>query len=143
MASQPGSAPPWRAFDASSSPPPRQRGAAPKEHKVSDRSQPPASGDVNRDPAVPSPLPGEPGIPDVAQPSRPRGSRKALVALAIFVLSLIAVSAISIQRFMGSKKPDDIESKRNSDRPAAASTDPKRLDLTVAAAPAPSQPASA
>lgn len=109
---------------------------------MTDRSQPPPPGDVDRGPGVPAALPGEPGIPDVAQPSRPRVSKKALAALAIFVLSLIAVSAISIQRFVGSKKPDDIESKRSSDRPAAASTDPKRLDLSLAAAPAPSQPAS-
>jgi type IV secretion system protein VirB10 len=108
---------------------------------VTDRSPPPATGD-ERDPGAPVPLAGEPGIPDVAQPSRPRVSRKALVALAVFVLSLIAVSAISIQRFVGSKKPDDMETKRNSDRPAAASTDPKRLDLTLRSATVPSQAAS-
>jgi type IV secretion system protein VirB10 len=64
-----------------------------------------------------SPLPGEPGIPNVA--ARPRGtmSKKGLLAVGLLILSLVAVSAISIQRFTSSgKKADDGESKRVSRR---------------------------
>jgi len=79
-------------------------------------------------------LEGEPGIPDVGQPPRVQVSRKAVVTVALLVLSLIAVSAISIQRLIGAKKSEDADSKRVSDRPAAASTEPKRLDLALPAA---------
>jgi type IV secretion system protein VirB10 len=88
-----------------------------------------------------APLPGERGIPDVAQPPRVSVSRKGLVAVALLVVSLIAVSAVSIQRSISSgRKPDDAESKRAGDRPAAASFEPKRLDLS---APTAMRPASA
>src|SRR6516164_4737023 len=52
-------------------------------------------------------LEGEPGIPDVGQPPRVQVSRKAVVTVALLVLSLIAVSAISIQRLIGAKKSED------------------------------------
>jgi type IV secretion system protein VirB10 len=89
-----------------------------------------------------SPLPGEAGIPNVA--ARPRGtmSKKGLLAVGLLMLSLVAVSAFSIQRFTASgKKADDGESKRVSDRPSAATTDPRRLEMpapasaTIATAP--------
>ena len=81
-----------------------------------------------------SPLPGEAGIPNVA--ARPRGtmSKKGLLAVGLLMLSLVAVSAFSIQRFTSSgKKADDGESKRVSDRPSAATTDPRRLEMPAPA----------
>ncbi len=87
-----------------------------------------------------APLPGEAGIPSVTQAARQPVSRKGIVAVALAVVTLIAFSAISIQRFVTSgKSPDDAGSKRASDRPAAATTEPKKLDLTVAT---PTKPAS-
>jgi len=80
-----------------------------------------------------SPLAGEAGIPNVAE--RPRGSmsKKGLLAVALMMVSLVAVSAISIQRFTASgKKADDGESKRVSDRPTAATTEPRRLEMPPA-----------
>jgi len=93
-----------------------------------------------------SPLPGEAGIPSVAQRHRSTLSRKGLLAAGFFILSLIAVAVLSLQRFATSgKKPDDGEPKRLSDRPAAATAEPKTLDLPppIAAAPAPIATASA
>jgi type IV secretion system protein VirB10 len=91
-----------------------------------------------------SPLPGEAGIPNVA--ARPRGSmsKKGLLAVGLLIASLVAVAAFSIQRFTSSgKKADAAESKRVSDRPTAASTEPRKLDMPpppTAAAPAPAPP---
>jgi type IV secretion system protein VirB10 len=77
-----------------------------------------------------SPLPGEPGIPDVATRSRSALSKKGLMAVGLLILSLVAVSAVSIQRFVGSgKKADDADGKRAGDRPSAATTEPRRLEL--------------
>lgn len=92
----------------------------------------------SRDPgAVPdgnaiSPLPGEAGIPDVAARHRGAMSTKGLLAVGLLMLSLVAVSAFSIQRFTASgKKAEDGESKRVSDRPSAATAEPRRLDMPV------------
>ena len=85
---------------------------------------------ANQDGNTISPLPGEPGIPNVA--ARPRGtmSKKGLLAVGLLILSLVAVSAFSIQRFTSSgKKADDGESKRVSDRPSAATSDPRKLEM--------------
>ena len=100
---------------------------------------------ANRDGNSISPLPGEPGIPNVA--ARPRGStsKKGLLAVGLLILSLVAVSAFSIQRFSSSgKKADDGESKRVSDRPTAATAEPRKLEMPpppTASAPAPRIPA--
>jgi type IV secretion system protein VirB10 len=85
----------------------------------------------------------EAGIPSVSQPETRTVSRKGLFALAFFVISLVAVSAVSIHRTFGSKTNTPETSKRVADRPAAAGTEPRRLDLTlpVAAPSAPSAPA--
>ena len=89
-----------------------------------------------------APLPGEPGIPNVAERSRSPMSKKGLLAVGLLILSLVAVSAFSIQRFASiGKKADDGESKRVGDRPTAATTDPRRLDMTAAAASSPRVPA--
>ena len=80
-----------------------------------------------------APLPGEPGIPNVAQRSRSPMSMKGLLAVALLILSLVAVSAFSIQRFTSSgKKADDEVSKRVSDRPTAATAEPRKLEMPVA-----------
>ncbi len=102
---------------------------------MSDRLDARATGDAeesdaNHDGNTISPLPGEPGIPNVA--ARPRGtmSKKGLLAVGLLILSLVAVSAFSIQRFTSSgKKADDGESKRVSDRPSAATTEPRKLEM--------------
>jgi type IV secretion system protein VirB10 len=90
-----------------------------------------------------APLPGEPGIPNVA--ARPRGavSKKGLLAVSLLIMSLVAVSAFSIQRFTSSKKEGDGGSKLAGDRPSAATTDPRRLEMPTAslAASAPRIPA--
>ena len=86
-----------------------------------------------------APLPGEAGIPSVAEPPRVSVSRKGVVAVALLVVSLIAVSAVSLQRAISSKKPDDAESKRAGDRPTAASVEPRKLDLSL---PVANRPAS-
>ena len=100
---------------------------------------------TDRDANSISPLPGEAGIPNVA--ARPRGSmsKKGLLAVGLLILSLVAVSAFSIQRFSSSgKKADDAESKRVSDRPTAATAEPRKLEMPpppTASAPAPRIPA--
>ena len=82
-----------------------------------------------------TPLPGEPGIPDVAKASAGSVSKKGLLAVVLLALSLVAVSAISIQRFVASgKKAEDMDSKRAGDRPAAATTDARKLDMSAAVA---------
>jgi type IV secretion system protein VirB10 len=90
-----------------------------------------------------APLPGEPGIPNVVQRHRSPMSRKGLLAVGLLVLSLVTVSALSIQRLAASgKKPDDGEPKRVSDRPAAATTEPRKLEMPLAAATSASAPAA-
>ena len=89
-----------------------------------------------------APLPGEPGIPNVAERSRSPMSRKGLLTVGLLILSLVAVSALSIQRFASSgKKADEGESKRVGDRPTAATAEPRRLDMSAAAASSPRIPA--
>jgi type IV secretion system protein VirB10 len=82
-----------------------------------------------------SPLPGEAGIPNVAEPQRISISRKGLLAVGLLVVSLIVVVAFTIHRFAASgKKADDAESKRVSDRPTAATAEPRRLEIPLPAA---------
>jgi type IV secretion system protein VirB10 len=94
------------------------------------KDQPDPTGNEHQGDNTISPLPGEAGIPSVAQRQSSTVSRKGLLAAALLVASLIAVAALSLQRFTaGGKKPDDGEPKRVSDRPAAATTEPKKLEL--------------
>jgi len=90
------------------------------------------------DPNTLSPLPGEPGIPNVAQRSPSTLSRKGLLAVGLLIVSLVAVSALSLQRWMASgKRPGDDPSQRVGNRPAAATAQPRKLEMpslpTVAA----------
>jgi type IV secretion system protein VirB10 len=79
------------------------------------------------------PLPGEAGIPDVAAPRRAPMSKKGLLAVALLILSLIAVSAVSIQRFVASGKKPGAEGA--GDKPTAASMAPRRPDMSLPPAP--------
>lgn len=95
-----------------------------------------------------SPLPGEPGIPNVASRQRVSMSKKGLLAVALLVGSLVAVAAVTIQRFSASgKKGDETESKLVRDRPTAATAEPRRLEMphppaaSAAVATAPRMPA--
>jgi type IV secretion system protein VirB10 len=96
------------------------------------RLEPDGGSDVNADRNAYRSLPGEPGIPNVATRSRMQVSKKGLLAVGLLIVSLVAVSAISINRFVGSgKKADDADSKRAGDRPSAATTEPRKLDVPV------------
>ncbi|RZJ85108.1 MAG: type IV secretion system protein VirB10 [Massilia sp.] len=80
-------------------------------------------------------LPGEPGVPDVAAEQRVSISRKGMAAVVLLVGSLVAVSAFGIHRFATSGKPKaDAQPVRAGDKPAAASTDPRKLDMQPMAA---------
>jgi type IV secretion system protein VirB10 len=95
---------------------------------------------IDEDPNALTPLPGEPGIPDVNERQRLTVSKKGLLALGLFVLTLIVVAAFTIQKFAASGKKPDEESKRVSDRPTAATAEPRRLEMPVIATAAASAP---
>jgi len=87
-----------------------------------------------------SPLPGEHGIPNVATRQRMSMSKKGLLAVTLLIGSLIAVAAFTIQRFTSSgKNADEAESKLMRDKPTAASSEPRKLEMP----PAPTATASA
>jgi type IV secretion system protein VirB10 len=95
------------------------RGGEPKQG-----ADPEANGDTI------SPLPGEPGIPNVAARQRISLSKKGMLAVALLIGSLVAVAAFSIQRFSASgKKADEAESKMVRDKPAAATAEPRKLEM--------------
>ena len=76
-----------------------------------------------------SPLPGEPGIPDLSVRRARALSAKGLLAVGLLMASLIGVSAFSIEKFTArGKKQDDGSTQRVSDRPAAATTEPRKLE---------------
>jgi type IV secretion system protein VirB10 len=94
----------------------------------------------DEDPNAIAPLPGEAGIPNVAQRQRLAVSKKGLLALGLFVLTLIVIAGFTIQKFAASGKKPDEESKRVSDRPTAATAEPRRLDMPMIATAAASSP---
>lgn len=80
------------------------------------------------------PLQGEPGIPDIGTKVRQPMSKKGLLAVALLLVSVAAVLAFWIAQFAASgKKVDDEDSKRVGNRPMAATAEPRRLDMTLAA----------
>jgi len=85
------------------------------------------------------PLEGEAGIPSVVRPPGAAVSRKGVFAIALLALSLIAVTAVSINRAMSAHHSDDA-SKRVGDKPAAASGGTRRLDMILPAPPPASAP---
>jgi len=90
-----------------------------------------------------SPLPGEAGIPNVAERQRISISKKGLLAVGLLLLSLVVVATFTLQRLSASgKKADDGESKLVSDRPTAATTEPRRLEMPFATAAASAIPAA-
>ena len=79
-----------------------------------------------------APLPGEAGIPDVAQRPRISISKKGLLAVVLLITTLVIVAGFTIQRFTASgKKDDDAGSKLAGNRPTAATTEPRRLEVPV------------
>ena len=77
-----------------------------------------------------SPLPGEPGIPNVATRQRMAVSTKGLLAVVLLIGSLVAVAAFAIQRFSASgKSAYAAESKLVKDKPTAATSEPRKLDM--------------
>lgn len=77
-----------------------------------------------------APLPGEPGIPNVAERQRTPISKKGLLAVGLLLLSMVAVAAVSIQRFTArGKASDESQTALVSDRPTAASKEPRRLEM--------------
>lgn len=79
-----------------------------------------------------APLPGEPGIPNVAARQRISMSKKGLLAVVLLVGSLVAVAAFSIQRVSASgKKADEAESKLVKDKPTAATSEPRKLEMPL------------
>ncbi len=80
-----------------------------------------------------SPLPGEPGIPNVATRQRIAMSKKGLLAVVLFIGTLVTVAGFTIQNFVSSgKKAEDAESKLVRDKPAAATAEPRRLEMPPA-----------
>ena len=80
-----------------------------------------------------SPLPGEPGIPNVAARQRVSMSKKGLLAVALLIGSMVAVAAYTVQRVSASgKKADEAESKLVKDKPTAATSEPRRLEMPPA-----------
>jgi type IV secretion system protein VirB10 len=86
------------------------------------------------DPNAIAPLEGEPGIPNVAQAKLGAVSWKGIAAIALLVLSLVAMSGMAVHRMLsGSPKDPEASSKRMSERPTAAATgDPRKLDMSPA-----------
>lgn len=83
-----------------------------------------------------SPLPGEPGIPNVATRQRMAVSTKGLLAVVLLIGSLVAVAAaFAIQRFSASgKSADEAASKLVKDKPTAATSEPRKLEMPPAPA---------
>lgn len=78
-----------------------------------------------------SPLYGEPGIPNVAAARGSSISKKGLLALILFLASLVAISAVGIQRFAASVKKTEPEVTRAGDKPSAATTEPRKLEIAA------------
>ena len=99
----------------------------PREHEPSLGAEAAADGNTI------SPLPGEPGIPNVAARQRVSMSKKGLLAVALLIGSMVAVAAYTVQRASASgKKADEAESKLVKDKPTAATSEPRRLEMPPA-----------
>ena len=92
----------------------------------------PGDEDVREDHGI-APLPGEAGIPQVQARRRISFSKKGLLAVGLLGLGLVAVAAYGIQRLATpAPKEADAGSKLASDRPTAATAEPRRLEIAVA-----------
>ena len=95
-------------------------------------SQPNVGAEPEADSNTISPLPGEPGIPNVATRQRMAVSTKGLLAVVLLIGSLVAVAAFAIQRFSASgKSANEAESKLVKDKPTAATSEPRKLDMPL------------
>lgn len=99
----------------------------PREH------EPSLGADATVDGNTISPLPGEPGIPNVAAQQSVSMSKKGLLAVALLIGSMVAVAAYTVQRVsVSGKKADEAESKLVKDKPTAATSEPRRLEMPPA-----------
>lgn len=74
----------------------------------------------------------ESGIPPLGEVRRHRVDRKGVFAIALLALSLVAVSSVSIHRFLSRNTKDaDDASKHTADQPNAAAFETRRLDMTA------------
>ena len=106
--------------------------------------QPARDGRPEDDANVIAPLPGEAGIPNVAERQRISVSKKGLLAVGLLIATLVVVAGFTIQKFAASgKKDNDAASKLVSNRPTAATAEPRRLEMPVIATAAASAPAAA
>ncbi len=81
-----------------------------------------------------TPLPGEAGLPNVAAQQRQPVAWKGVLAVMLLVSSSVIASAVAIQRCTASAtKAGADDGRLVSDKPAAATTEPRRLDLANAA----------
>ncbi|HEU4459977.1 MAG TPA: type IV secretion system protein VirB10 [Methylibium sp.] len=79
-----------------------------------------------------APLPGEAGIPNVAERQRISVSKKGLLAVGLLIGTLVVVAGFTMQKFAASgKKDEDAGSKLVSNRPTAATAEPRRLEVPV------------
>ena len=79
-----------------------------------------------------APLDGEPGIPSVTQPSTSSLAWKGIFAVALMVFSLVAVTAAAFNRAISGHRQHD-ETRRVGEQPIAATNEPRRLDMSLAA----------
>jgi len=80
-----------------------------------------------------SPLPGEAGIPDVSRRRRWTLSRKGLLAAGLLTLLLAVGCGFTFAHVASrGRKPDENDPKRLADQPAAATSEPRKLDLSSA-----------
>jgi type IV secretion system protein VirB10 len=94
--------------------------------------QPARDGRSEDDANVIAPLPGEAGIPDVSERQRISVSKKGLLAVGLLIATLVVVAGFTIQKFVASgKKDEDAGSKLVSNRPTAATAEPRRLEVPV------------
>ena len=99
----------------------------PRDHQLDVGAEPEADSNTI------SPLPGEPGIPSVATRQRMAVSTKGLLAVVLLIGSLVAVAAFAIQRFSASgKSADEAGSKLMKDKPTAATSEPRKLEMPPA-----------
>lgn len=97
---------------------------------MNDFANPSAAGH-NADGNAISPLEGEVGIPDVERRGRFAFSGKGLLAVGLLLAMLCVVIGYGIHRFSESGRKDEQASKRAGDRPAAATREPRTLDMLV------------
>ena len=70
-------------------------------------------------------------------------SKKGLLAVALLIGSMVAVAAYTVQRVSASgKKADEAESKLVKDKPTAATSEPRRLEMPPASTASPNATSS-